>query len=306
MPERIPELDDFVNQTAFVRGLPADEIRRRGDRRRAVRRGSVAGLAVLAVTALGIGVWASPLMDNVRQPQWATTASPSPTGEPTGEPTTQSPEPTSTPVQTPSETPSEVPSASVDPTATAPEPPTWANVPDVLLVYPEPPELINTADYEGMGQDAKGLCDPGEWGNPTTVLHREFTPVDGGVSFAIVMGYPSEAEAAAGYDLIRTAAENCPSAEGTPYVADTTTDPALPANDADQSVYIQSVHIDGWANEDERRFNVTHLVQDDERVLWQVDSFIGQDLNCSVLPDDDAMQCVEVATTPEVLELLRK
>lgn len=62
MPDHIPEFDPFMSEAEDVPMLPPSEIRRRGDRRRAIRRTSLAtGSLALAVIA-GFSFAQSPLM----------------------------------------------------------------------------------------------------------------------------------------------------------------------------------------------------------------------------------------------------
>ena len=271
MPEHIPPLDRLAGEAQSARGLSAAEVRRRGDRRRTTRR-VTAGLATAAVVAAaGFGIWQSPLLDNAREPQWATTVSPTPTTSATEKPTT-------TPSQTPTHTPSPSPTSEA-----AADAPTWDNVPGLDIMYPYDTSLATVSgEWEGMGQAAKGLCDPGEWGNPTTTLVREFEAIDGPVSYAIVLGYADEQAAADGYQLIEDAARTCPTAQDPPHYvpADATTD---------WSAYISSVHP--AENPDERMFNDTHLIKAGNRVLWRVNTYPGQDQNCSVIPGDVAGLC---------------
>ena len=319
MPDRIPELDRLAAEAKEIPMLPATEIRRMGDRRRTVRRSGIAAVVVVIATALGFGVWASPLMDGTRGPQWAN-PTPTPTAVATDDATpTADPSPTvvvtetSSPEPAPVETPTTVESPTVEPTeAETPDPevtgggttpaaeanqPTWDNVPTLEMMYPYDPTIAEvSSEYEGMGQAAKGLCDPGEWGDPTTILVREFTAVDGEVSTAIVLGYESDEAAAAGYALIESAARNCPTAMNDPYFAsfDATTS---------WSAYATSMHP--YAEDDDYRwFNETHLVYSGNRVLWQVRNFAGQDHNCGVEPGNEAGQCDWVMSSDEVTQRL--
>lgn len=291
MSERIPILDDLAREAEFTRGLPASEVRRRGDRRRTTRRVTAGVVTTALVAAAGFGLWQSPLLDNMREPQWAATAQPSvsPTTSETEQAPTETPSPT--PEPSVSVTPSEVPATLTQPT--------WDNVPDLAIMYPYDSSVASvSAEYEGMGQAAKGFCDPGEWGNPTTTLVREFTAVDGEVSMAIVLGYDTEEAAQAGYTLIENAARDCQGALSTPYVEnfDATTS---------WSAYISSLH-DAPDNPDFRWFNETYVAYSGNRVLWEVRSFLGQDLNCSVSADDVAGQCDWVKSSDDAIERLNR
>lgn len=302
MPEHIPQLDDLAAQAQEAPMLPAHEVRRLGDRRRTTRRAGLAVAAVGAVAALGVGVLAvTPLLRGADNPDWA--ASPSPTVSPTVSPTA-SPDPT------PSPSPTDAPS----PTAPAlPTPPSWANVPTVELMYPYDPSMVGVlSESEAMGEPAKGLCDRGEWGSPTTTLVRSFG-IEGELpTYAIVLGYADEAAASEGYEQIHTAAIECEtimteagwdrvsSAEDTRLPFDGSTVEAEPT----RAAYFFGMAV--MEGEDVGVFNDTLVMQAGERVVWLVSTFEGMDNNCSVLAGDDAGQCSFAKSMPEVLELLVK
>lgn len=289
MPDRIPQLDHLADQAKEVPMLPPSEIRRRGNRRRLIRHTAVGAVIAVFLGAAGFTVWQSSLLDSVReQPQWATTmsASPTPTPSPSASPSEEPQQPTMTPSPQPTAAP-----------PVLPDPPTWDNVPDAQIMYPYDPSVIaETRDYEGLRDTPTGLCDPGSYGDPSTVLVREFLSVDQMGAVAIVFGYPDEASAQAGYALLEDAARYCPTAIGDPYY--------VSFEDGEgSSAYISSIHPAD--NPDEGWFNDTHLIQDAERVLWRVNTYLGQDQNCSVLPNDDAMQCESVKSADAALERLR-
>jgi hypothetical protein len=302
MPEHIPQLDDLAAQAQEAPMLPAHEVRRLGDRRRTTRRAGLAVAAVGAVAALGVGVLAvTPLLRGADNPDWA--ASPSPTVSPTESPSA-SPDPTASP------SPTDAPS----PTAPAlPTPPSWANVPTVELMYPYDPSMVGVlSESEAMGEPAKGLCDRGEWGSPTTTLVRSFG-IEGELpTYAIVLGYADEAAASEGYEQIHTAAIECEtimteagwdrvsSAEDTRLPFDGSTVEAEPT----RAAYFFGMAV--MEGEDVGVFNDTLVMQAGERVVWLVSTFEGMDNNCSVLAGDDAGQCSFAKSMPEVLELLVK
>ena len=305
MPERIPELDRLAAGAKETPMLPPTEIRRRGDRRRMIRRSSIAAVAVTAITALGLGVWASPLLDGASNPQWANTAVPSPTGLASTPLTLPSAEPTPSPDQTPSVDPT----LSPDPTVTAPaaDPPTWDNVPtvaDILWDSPTPPTID---EYEGIGQSAKGLCDPGAYGDPSTTLVRDFADEGGSYITTVVFGYPTDGAATAGYDLLTEAATTCDDQlAGVPLLnpraqhdTDMLFDPAwaraTPAR-ADHFTALGSV-----PDQDSGLFNISMMVQSGNRVAWLVAVFEGQDYNCPIRADDEmGDQCRFPEILPDV------
>ncbi|MBB1515531.1 hypothetical protein H5398_06015 [Tessaracoccus sp. MC1679] len=303
MPEHIPQLDDLAAQAQEAPMLPAHEVRRLGDRRRTTRRAGLAVAAVGAVAALGVGVWAvTPLLRGADNPDWA--ASPSPTVSPTVSPTA-SPDPT------PSPSPTDAPS----PTAPAvPVPPTWANVPTAALMYPygSSPLVGVLSESEAMGETAKGLCDRGEWGSPTTTLVRSFG-IEGELpTYAIVLGYADEAAASEGFDQIHTAAVECESimTEAGWDRVSSAEDTRLPFDGSTvEEEPTRAAYFFGMAvmeGEDVGVFNDTLVMQAGERVVWLVSTFEGMDNNCSVLANDDAGQCSFAKSMPEVLELLVK
>lgn len=303
MPEPIRPLDDLAAQAKEVPMLPAHEIRRRGDRRRTVRRVATGFAAAAIAAGVGTGVWAvAPYMDGLRGPQWANTAVPSPA--PTTETDSPSPEPSVEPT----------PTAAPQPTVAPVDPPTWANVPTVEQMYPygSSPLLGVLSESDAMGESAKGLCDRGEWGSPTTTLVRSFG-IEGELpTYAIVLGYADEAAASDGFDQIHTSAVECEAtmtaagwdrvsiAEDTRLPFDASTVDASPAR---ASYFFGMAVKEG---EDIGVFNDTLVMQAGERVVWLVSTFEGMDNNCSVLPNDDAGQCSFAKSMPEILELLVK
>ena len=302
MPEHIPQLDDLAAQAQEAPMLPAHEVRRLGDRRRTTRRAGLAVAAVGAVAALGVGVLAvTPLLRGADNPDWA--ASPSPTVSPTASPSA-SPDPTASP------SPTDAPS----PTAPAlPTPPSWANVPTVELMYPYDPSMVGVlSESEAMGEPAKGLCDRGEWGSPTTTLVRSFG-IEGELpTYAIVLGYADEAAASEGYEQIHTAAIECETimTEAGWDRVSSAEDTRLPFNGSTvEAEPTRAAYFFGMAvmeGEDVGVFNDTLVMQAGERVVWLVSTFEGMDNNCSVLAGDDAGQCSFAKSMPEVLELLVK
>ena len=299
MPEHIPQLDDLAAHAQEAPMLPAHEVRRLGDRRRTTRRVGLSVAAVGVAAALGAGVWAAtPFLRGNDSPDWA--ASPSPTASPSA-----SPDPSTSP------DPTDAPS----PTAPAlPVPPAWANVPTVELMYPygSSPLLGVLSESEAMGESAKGLCDRGEWGSPSTTLVRSFG-IEGELpTYAIVLGYADEAAASEGYDQIHTSAVECEAtmtaagwdrvsnAEDTRLLFDGSTVEVEPT----RAAYFYGMAVN--EGEDVGVFNDTLVMQAGERVVWLVSTFEGMDNNCSVLAGDDAGQCSFVKSMPEVLELLVK
>ena len=190
MPEQNHTHDPFQSfqeEANDVQKLSASEIRHLGNRRRTTRRlgiaGGLAAATAVAVTALALNL---PGLTTTR-PDIAAT------------PTVST---RSTPVVTP--TPS--------PRATQP---TWANVPGATLMFPYGPEVAKLArEYEGFGQSARGMCDPGPPGSadaqPTTVLVREFNTDTAPMGKTVlVLGYDTATDASAAFDRYTAAATNC-------------------------------------------------------------------------------------------------
>lgn len=291
MPDPIPHLDDLAAEAKEASMLPANEIRRRGDRRRIVRRIGT----TLAVASIGLGVGvgtyaiAPQFRDGAQAPQYA--ATPAPTPVPADDSDAGSPTPETRP--------------------SAPEPPTWANVPTVDLMYPYDSSIAEqTGEHEGPAGATFGLCDPGSWGDPGTTLVREFG-VDGVTyEYAIVFGYPDADSASAGYDLLTDAARNCDDRilaggfdradaqelEGMPF-----DEASVDGSPARAAYFTAMAANDG---EDLGMFSDTLLVQSGERVAWLVTTFEGMDNNCSVAPDQDAMQCELAYSLPQIADLL--
>lgn len=307
MPERIPELDRLAAGAKETPMLPPTEVRRRGDRRRMIRRSSIAAVAVTAITALGVGVWASPLMDGAREPQWANTAVPSPTASASDPTVVASPSVEPTPSTEPS--PSVDATLSPDPTGVAPgvDAPSWANVPTLEDIRWDVPAGPNIDEYEGMGQSAKGLCDPGSYGDPTTVLVRDFAYEEGGYITAVVLGYPTDEAASAGYDLLTESAATCedqlagiplerPSAE---HNTDLPFDPAWVSTTPSRADHF--IAMGALPGQDSGLFNISMMVQAGNRVAWLVEVAEGQDYNCSVRADNEvAGQCRFPEILPDV------
>lgn len=296
MPERIPELDRLADEAKGAPMLPPSEIRRRGNRRRTTRGVAASAVAGALLLTAGIGLWQSPLLDRFTDPQWATTAVP----------------------ETPSPTLSEEPSVepTVSPTAAAVTPPTWDNAPTAeMFSPPEAPDVIKD-QYEGTGQAAKGLCDTGAYGEPTTILTRAMgaAPKEyGSYLDATVFGYATAAEATATFDLLKEAALTCEEAMETrsgltdPRVHDATDevpfDAAAVGAEPTQMAYITYAGL--IPDADSGLFGETLLLQAGERLLWVTTTIEGQDFNCSPGPDDpDMMQCQVPAGIPEALAQL--
>ena len=326
--------DAFLEETRAMTPLPASEIRRLGDRRRTRRRtgiaASVAGVTAVAVTALAIGTGfnrrdtpeiAAP-SSVVASPS---TASPTTTPSPTSS-APQTPSPTNeasrttqnTPTVTPSSDPAQTsPPATVSPTATTTQAtpgstgpaltqgpftvPTWVNVPTVAEMFPNAQTPVKqTGQFEGIGQAAVGLCDPGEHGAPTKVLRREFawTRDSKASKTAVVFSYASVDEATAQYQRLTRAAANCKTqltSTGHTRVSSYRYDD-LPFNPDVVDVSPTRAGFYGASGAkpeqvDEGWWNVSMVIQSGNRVLWTVQTFIGQDYNCSAQKDDVAGQC---------------
>ena len=322
--------DAFLEETRAMTPLPASEIRRLGDRRRTRRRtgiaASVAGVTAVAVTALAIGTGFNRRdTPEIAAPSSvvasASTATPSPTSS-----APQTPSPTNeasrttqnTPTVTPSSDPAQTsPPATVSPTATTTQAtpgstgpaltqgpftvPTWVNVPTVAEMFPNAQTPVKqTGQFEGIGQAAVGLCDPGEHGAPTKVLRREFAwSGDSKASkTAVVFSYASVDEATAQYQRLNRAAANCRTQLASSGHTNTSVDHEanLPFNPdvVDVSPTRAEFYVaTGTRPEqvDEGWWNVSMVIQSGNRVLWTVETFTGQDYNCSAQKDDVAGQC---------------
>ncbi|MBO1031358.1 hypothetical protein IPV09_08415 [Tessaracoccus sp. SD287] len=199
MPEHDPTHDPFQSfqeEANDVQKLTASEIRRLGNRRRTTRRlGIASGLAAVtavAVTALALNL---PGLTSTG-PDIAATPSVSSVTTPTVSSVT-------TPAVTPTPSPQGVAQ------------PTWANVPEANLMFPYDPTAAKLAsEYEGFGQAARGMCDPGppsaSEAQPTTVLVREFNTDNAPQGKTVlVLGYQNATDASAAFDRYTRAATNC-------------------------------------------------------------------------------------------------
>lgn len=311
MPERIPQLDQMAAQAEGVTMLPATEIRRLGERRRTTRTVAVSTAVLVFALVAGFGIWQSPLLSEYRNPQWAATAvpeTPDPSDEPTPVPS-QEPTPDPSPEPTPSVSPTAAPSPAGSPSegpggpaAPAVDPPTWANAPtaDMLFYDYAPGEIKN--QYEGLGQAAKGLCDPGSYSDPSTILTREFGTLGDFPAYleAMTLGYDSPAAASEGFDAIKAAALACegPLADRAgleqPQVYDVTAEvPFDPTVVDDAPVRMSYITYLGLIpDSDFGIFGETLLLQAGPRVLWVTADFEGQDNNCAYAPgNQDIDQC---------------
>lgn len=294
--------------------LPAHEIRRRGNRRRFRRRaaitGGVATLAAAAITAVAVS---TSLVERTTAPTWAGTPSQQVTSTTSSAPPSSSDAPTSSPSPSGSSTPSASSTPSPSPAAALLPQPTWANVPGVALVLGEQSRGKQALQYEGKGQAAKGLCDPGEFGSPTTHLVREFayTGSTGDYAFAQVLGYGSVDEASAAYEKHVDAARGCAkrydsSTEFT--AAQVVVGQEMPveapgADVAPARQYYSTLAAKRVDNGD-GQWNDTWVVQVGNRVMVLVSMVSGQDYNCGVDPTSEAGQCVFPAHAQDYLTLL--
>ncbi|MEZ5087007.1 MAG: hypothetical protein R2722_12395 [Tessaracoccus sp.] len=293
MPDRIPELDSLAAEAKEVTMMPADEVRRRGNRRRTTRRTAIAAGSLALVAVAGFGIWQSPLADGFRPPDWAAVPSPEPT-----ESESQVPLPSPSPTRTDAEPPN-------IPAPNQVVPPTWDNLPtgEMLTEPGAPTPVIVLDEYQGPGQNAKGLCDPGNWGDPSTFLVREY-----GADFedaepyywAAVLGYDSATDADAGFAAIHDAVANCgPQLEAAgwhdPMIEDLSGDlPPVSDTDADPVVmsFFGGRALSADPNTDPGAFTDTLIVQAGERVLWvtlALEDAWGHP--CVIWEDPDLPQC---------------
>lgn len=323
MPEQFheqPHHDPFASfreEAQHVNMIPPSEVRRLGDRRRTIRRTGVAGgvAAALALVAVGVAVVGPSLPTTTRDIAGTPSAAPTTSTTVT---TSSSPSPSTSPVPT---TPSTV--TSTPPTSSpAVAAPSWANVPGVALVFPYGPEVGSVASqYEGLGQAAVGMCDPGDprvlMGSPTepmTMLTRVFNPKtnDGIGKVARVVGFSNTEAASSAYEVYVKAAASCDSryAQHEIYTKPGVWTPGAALKVDGSTVTSQPVRASYFSlsmlvkGKDMGRYNDTMVVQVGTRVLLLTDTFDGQDNNCGVVPNNDTMQCEFPAKLPDFLKLL--
>lgn len=282
MPERIPELDQFLTRAKETPMLPASEVRRRGDRRRRIRHTGITAGALALTLIAGFGIAQTPLLDNFRTQRDAVPLPADPEESPTPSP------------------------AAPDVTA-----PTWENVPVAdEVIHPQVEGEVRD-EYEGVGQAARSFCDPGEYGEYATALTREYGAVGFGTSIsATVFGYPSPEAALEGLDLLERAALDCSTvyeennytrvriddqSDNLPY------DP--PADSTAQVAYVTAVG-NSPATPEVGTWTEMMILQVDERVLYVTQQFDGMDNNCSVTPEGDMEQCVLAANSADMLNRL--
>lgn len=317
MPDRIPELDHLAADAKKVDMLPPSEIRRRGNRRRTTRHVSVAAGVMALVLTAGVGVWQSPLLDQLRTPQWANTAipqTPSPTAsDGATEVPTQSPSPSPTPQPTETVTSG---SPVVPPTDPTVAPPSYANLPTAEMLFLDQSPGVIKNEFEGLG--VSSLCVPGEVGAPITVLSREYGREGDWPAYisAAVLGYATPEEASAGFDLLKADSLTCADVDpkfGAPSEVTTRDqtdevpfdDSAVDASPARMS-YVTGLMI---LTEPEKEgfgvFTDTVVVQAGERVLLLTSAFEGMDNNCEPSGEDpDIGQCQLPAAIPEAIQAL--
>lgn len=305
MPDRIPQLDDLASAAKESPMLSPSEIRRRGDRRRTTRQATGAVAAVLALTVGGFAVWNSPLLDDIRGPQWA--EAPGPTT-----PTTEDP---LFPLTTPSQDPSEIPMP--DPENPGPPAPTWDNLPTPELLRPLYPDALDliTNERESLAGAPIGACAPESVGSPNRVLVREFgglETADLTYRWAVVLGYPSVDEAITGFEAIRDGALHCDDKLGADGITTAVEDQSKLAEfDRGEDTDLATVLV-GGAREDGTGglYSETVVLRSGARVLWvsttaeNGDNPVGW--TCVPNADPDLPRCEVPAVLPELLDLLDK
>ncbi len=315
MPDRIPELDRLAATAKEVPVLPASEIRRRGNRRRATRRtvGVLGACALLAVGGFGIAQvtgrqepgWATP-QPVTPTPSISSTASPSAPTSPDPVPS-QTPDATAKPTPTPTDAPGEAVKA-----------PTFDNMPtpDQLFIYGDIPGAVKD-EFEGQGQSSPSICLSEIPGEPSTILTREMG-LEGDewptLYVATIFGYDDEAQASAAFDSLRQQSLDCgerldaqgwrdsgarENTDEIPFTPPANAPDArfanvlavgLPAGDA-------SLELGQWVD--------VVIIQTGSRVLFLSQAFEGQDYNCSLTPDDgNAAQCPALAAADAMAERL--
>lgn len=288
MPDRIPELDQFLTRAKEAPMLPPSEVRRRGSRRRAVRHTGITAGALALTLVAGFGVWQSPIVQALRD----STAVPLP-ADPTQSPT-ESPSPTQVPVTV--------------------VPPTFDNLPvgEQVMGGPLPVEIRE--EYEGVGQAAKSFCDPGDYGMPTSILTREYGVQGYPTSVsAVVFGYDSDEAAAEAFDILHTAGVECATVYESKDYTNVRVEVASEAVPVDASAVdatdVRTGYITAVGNPPENPetglWTEVFILQADERVLYVTNAFEGQDNNCIVeAGDPDMGQCTLAANAQAMLEQL--
>lgn len=268
-------------------------------------------LIVVVVVAVGAFLlWRSPAFQQIAVP-----ASPTPTQIPT-----TSSAPTTAPTGAVSVTPE--PDASLSPTPASPSSaastaagaaqtaltgtPSKNNLPDAAMVAGgSSATLVN--EYEGPGQEAKGLCDPGRWGDPTFFQVRVFNSKrPTGYVWASVLGYRSPEEAQSGFDMIRQAAASCDKslkAEGLKGATVTDSSAKVPFDASSVSADVVKVaYYSATAKQGKQQnFGDSLLVRADNRLLWVASSMTGTLAQCSAAPAEGKQQCALAAGLDEML-----
>lgn len=333
MPDPIPGLDRMASEAGEVHMLPPSEIRRLGNRRRRTRNVVGAGLVVALIAVAGFGLTQSGLLNAVNPPN--VVASPSPS-DPESQAPTESESPSESESETPEPTDTETPETSETPPATETDdpsasdsgnppvatvkPPTWDNAPTPeMFEQPSQPDYVLEVknQYEGMGQAAKGLCDQGYYGDPTTHLTREIGSKGDYMPHidATVFGYKSAEDATAGFEKIRDAALNCAEQMNNSVeledakVHDQTSEVPFDAGSVDaepvKMAYVSYAAL--ISDSEEGMFGDTLVVQAGERVLWITSTIRGMDKNCTPADgDENEMQCELPAALPKAVEALLK
>lgn len=303
MPDQIPDFEFYLSAAKNVEPMPVEEIRHRGNRRRTGRRTGIAVGAAALVAAAGIGVsqaagiLAGPDTEPVPAGPGPVTAAPTPTDAP------------STPADP---TPSQ--STTPEPTSTAPPP--KDNLPAELS-----PDLLPTgeemgsagepsevkAEYPSLSQEQTDICDPGTWGDPASVIRREYgAPGDhAAYQWATLLQYASVDDATAAYQEATAGYQNCGQRSGTDGVEDASWHDETNELPLDTSaIGRQPVNAmlgrfsAGMSGTEEGHFGQALIVQMGDRVLWISEDVVGMDYNCSNTVDADQEQC----TVPKVAQ----
>lgn len=298
MSDQIPSFRSFVDDARDVPKLAASEVRRRGDRRRATRRAAVATTAIAAVAAMGFGVVQLSNLGADGVP-----AVPAPSESPSA---SESPTPDSTPSESPSPSESSSPSESPQPAVTADLLPTGEE-----MGHPQAPSVV-LDEYEGLGQAAKDICDPGVWGDPTSSVTREYGAGEDYPPYihAMLLQYASADDAATGMSELHEGYAACAERlAGNEELSDASfhdvTDQlpvdtaAIPADPTKVTYGTFGALVTGA---DEGHFGQVLIAQLGDRVLWVSQDFIGQDDNCSIGHDPDLEQCTIPRSTQTILE----
>ena len=196
--------------------------------------------------------------------------------------------------------------------------PTWANVPTAKEIYwDKPGDLAKSApDAEGLTGLGPQRCvgDIASLG-ATTLLFRNF---DGGAALEIaevvaVFGFDSTSDATRATSMMNTWYAECEAklrANGATHAVVTTAPDPLDLGDAGDAVsprsatYHSLLYVDESNAQDEGSFEDVVVAQLDDRIVWTVASFVGNENNCHWDPGSGAPVCHVIERLPAVAEVV--